>query len=198
MVEFKKSFENILPYDRPRYIDYLDDDLDSSTKSIKWYGVSFQLPGAGEGEKIELNKYVEVYEPLFKNVVTKLDTGSIWIVNHDDKDLKWLPNNYDNLTHLRTLFKDKKIKNNFRGALIFSKNDLLEFSKELISYPYVLFAKDGSLYKNLDISHGKLQFIIKISGQLNIDFLCTDEKLLKKVINENSSSLFVVKEYRDN
>lgn len=198
MVKFKKKFENILPYSRQQYIEFFDDDFIPAIKSTRWYGVSFQLPGAVLGNKIELNKYVEIYEPLFTNVVSRLDSGSFWIVNHDDKDLKWLPNNEHNLAHLRALFKSRKIKNEFKGALIFTTDELLEYSKDLITYPYVVFDKDGYLYKNLDISHAKLQFIIKISGHLNIDFLSTDEKLLREVVNENSSNLFVVNQYRRN
>lgn len=193
MIELKKNFENILPYDRQQYIEFFDDVFDSS---IKWYGVSFQLPNISEGEKIGLMKFVEIYECLFKNVVSKLDNSSLWIVNHDDKDLKWFPSDDDNLTHLRTLFKEKNVSKAFKGALIFAKDDLLEFSEDLISYPYSAASKDGFLYKNLDISHGELQFIIKISGHLNIDFLSTDKELLREVVNENSSNIFIVKEYR--
>ena len=193
MIEFKRNVKKVLPYDRKEYIESFDDDLDSS---IKWYGVSFQLPGGSEGKEIGLTKFVEVYEGLFKSVVLKLNNGSFWIVNHDDKDLNWLPNDDDNLTHLRTLFKDKNVPNTFKGALVFTTDDLLEYSKDLISYPYAVLHKDGFLYKDLNVSHGELQFIIKISGHLNIDFLSTDQELLREVVNENSSSTFIVKEYR--
>jgi len=143
-----------------------------------------------------LNKFVEMYEDLFKSVVLKLDNSSFWIVNHDDKDLNWFPNDADNLTHLRTLFKKRNVPNTFKGALVFTTDDLLEYSKDLISYPFAILHKDGFLYKNLDISHGELQFIIKISGHLNIDFLSTKQELLREVLNENSSSTFIVKEYK--
>lgn len=193
MIEFKKSFKNLLPYDREQYIEFFDEGFDSS---IKWYGASFQLPSVSEGRKIRLTKFVEIYECLFKNIVSKLDNGSFWIVNHDDKDLKWFPSDNDNLTRLRTLFKERNVSNAFKGALIFTKNDLLEFSKDLISYPYSASSKVGFLYKNLDISHAELKFIIKISGHLDIDFLSTDKELLRKIVNENSSNIFIVKEYR--
>jgi hypothetical protein len=193
MVQLKKNFDNVLPYDRQKYIEFLDHGFYSS---IKWYGASFQLPSASEGENIGLIKFVEIYECLFKNVVSKLDNGSFWIVNHDDKDLKWFPSDGDNLTRLRSLFKKRHVSKAFKGALIFTKDDLLEFSKDLISYPYSATSKDGFLYKNLDISHSELQFIIKISGHLNIDFLSPDKELLREVVNENSSNIFVVKEYK--
>jgi hypothetical protein len=190
MIEFKSNINKDLPYDRQRYIASMDVGSVS-----EWYGVSFQLAGEIEG-KIDFTKFVKTYERLFKNVVVQLDNGSFWIINHDDKDMKWLPNSDDNLPHLRTLFQQRNISNDFTGGIVFAKDDLLEFSKDLISYPYIVLSKDGFLYKNLDISHGELQFIIKISGHLNIDFLSTNKSLLKRVVNNNSSATFNVKEYR--
>jgi hypothetical protein len=193
MIEFKKNVEKALPYDREHYIEFLDDAAESS---IKWYGVSFQLAGTSEGKGVDFQKYVETYESLFKNVVSKLDSGAFWIVNHADKDLKWFPNDHKNLTQLRALFKQNDVPNTFRGALIISRDDLLKISRDLITYPYVLLIKDGFLYKDLDISHGELQVIIKISGHLNIDFLSTDKEVLREIVDENDSKLFIVKQYR--
>jgi len=191
VIKFKKNIEEALPYNRLSYVKYLDDDFESTSE---WCGVSFQLND--KEREIGLEKYIEFYEPLFKSVVSKLDNGSPWVVNHDDKNLKWFPNDEDNLTSLRILFKQNNIANTFIGALIFMKDDLLDFSKDLISYPFAVFNEDGLLYKNLDISHSKLQFIIKISGHWNIDFLSTNKELLRKIVDENSSDNFNVKEYR--
>jgi hypothetical protein len=63
----------------------------------------------------------------------------------------------------------------FKGAVIFSTSDLIVYSKELISYPYVVTGIKGGLYRDLDISHSKLPAIIRISGHLNIDFITTEE-----------------------
>lgn len=191
MIEFKKNVKKILPYDRGQYIEFLDDDFDSS---INWYGVSFQINK--EGQKISLTEFVETYEPLFRNIISTLDNGSFWIVNHEDKDLDWFPNDENNLTSLRALFKQREIPNTYRGALVLKKEDLLNLSKDLISYPCALLYKDALLYKNVDISHAELQFIVKISGHLTIDLLSTDKILLRKIISENTLSPFVVKEYR--
>jgi len=191
MIEFKKNVKKALPYNRQQYIEFLHDDFDSS---IEWYGVSFQLNR--KGKEISLTEFVEIYEFLFRNTILKLDNGSFWVVNHDDKDLKWFPNDYDNLTFLRTIFKQRNVPDTYRGALLFTKDDLLEFSKDLISYPIALYYKDALLYKNLDISHGELQFIIKISGHKTIDLLSTDKMLLRKIISENTLSSFNIKEYR--
>lgn len=190
MVKFKEKIQEILPYDREKYIDFLDDDFEGTSE---WSGVSFQLINAKK--EMYSESFFENYEILFKNVLLKLDEGFFWIVNHDDKDLKWFPNDDDNLISLRNLFIQNKIPNTFTGALTFMRDDLLNFSKDLISYPFTVFNEEGLLYKNLDISHSKLQFIIKISGHRNIDFLSTDKSLLEQVVNENSSSIFNVKQY---
>lgn len=193
MIEFKKNFKKILPYDRQRYLDFLDEDFDSSTK---WYGVSLQLPGGYEGRKISLTEYLEAYERWFKAIILQLDNGSIWIVNHDYKDLQWLPNDEDNLISLRALFKQNNIPNEFKGALSFTKDDLLKVSNDLISYPLAVFNAADVLYKDLDISHSELPFIIKISGHANIDLLSTDKDLLKEVLDASSSTGFILKPYR--
>ena len=192
MIEFRKSFKKALPYDREEYVDFLGNHFYSYTE---WYGVSFQLPGGYEGRDISLTEYLEAYEGWFKNVILQLDNGSIWFVNHD-RDSKWFPNEEDNLTSLRTLFKQNDIPNKFKGALIFTTKDLLKFYKDLITYPTTVFNKHGWLYNDLDISHGELPFIIKISGHSNIDFLSTDKGLLKKVVDQNRLNLFIAREYR--
>jgi len=191
MIEFKKNVKKVLPYDREHYMNFFDDDFDSP---IEWYGVSFLL--GNEGKKNGLAEFAETYECLFKNIILKLDNGSFWIVNHDDKDLAWFPNDDDNLISLRTLFKQRNVPNTFRGALVLTKDDLLEFSKDLISYPYAVYNKESLLYKNIDISHGELPFIIKIYSDFCIDLLSTDKMLLRKVISENTLSSFNIKEYR--
>lgn len=94
-------------------------------------GVSFQLPGVFEGKDIGLEIYLEVYEDWFKSIICKLDDGSQWIVNHDFIDEDWLPNKQNNLKTLRSLFKQNSIPNTFIGALIFTTDDLLKFSKDL-------------------------------------------------------------------
>jgi hypothetical protein len=192
MIEFRKSFKKALPYDREEYMDFLGNHFYSYTE---WYGVSFQLPGGYEGRDISLTEYLEAYEEWFKNTILQLDNALSWIVNHD-RDSKWFPNDEDNLTSLRTLFKQNDIPNKFKGALIFTTEDLLNFSRDLITYPIAVFDKHGLLYHDLDISHGELPFVIKISGHSNIDLLSTDKELLKKVVCENNSSLFIVREYR--
>jgi hypothetical protein len=189
MIGFKKNVNKILPYDRNKYIGFLGDD-----SSIKWYGVSFQLPGTFEGDKINPKDYIETFGPLFKNLVCKIDNGSVWIVNHDDKDLKWFPNDDDNLFQLRELFKQNNITNTFKGAIIFSTDELLNISEDLLLYPFIV-AGDGFLYKDLDVSHGELQAIIKISGHLNVDFLSTDKMLLKEIAFENSSKQLIIRKY---
>lgn len=185
MIEFKENNTGILPYDREHYIDFLDDDFDSDTK---WCAVSLQMNS--EEEKNRLSQFVDVFESIFKKVISKLDNGVSWIINHDDKDMNWFLNDKDNLEALRTVFKQNNVQNTFIGSLILEKEDLLELAQDLISYPYVLS------YKDVDISHSKLQFIIKITSHLTIDLLSMDKELLRKIVNENSSNKIIIKEYR--
>lgn len=185
MIEFKKKVKEQLPYDRKQYISRKD-----------WFGVSFQLPGVFEGKDIGLEAYLEVYEDWFKSVISKFANNSQWIVNQDFIDEDWFPNKQNNLKNLRSLFKQNNISNTFNGAIIFTTDDLLKFSKDLISYPYAVFNKTGLLYNNLDVSHSELPFVIKISGHLNIDLLSTDIEFLRKFVNENSLKSFILKEYR--
>lgn len=191
MVEFKKNVEKTLPYNRSQYIKFLNDDYDLH---VKWYGVSFQLHK--KEKEISLKEFLEKYEGWFKNIISSFNNRSFWIVNHDKNDLNWFPNKENNLTKLRNLFQQNNVPNKFRGALVFNKDNLLKFSKDLISYPYAVFDEDGLFYMNLDISHDELPFIIKILDHLNIDLLSTNKDLLKEVVNKNSSDLFIVKEYR--
>lgn len=195
MIDFKKRVSEILPYDRKKYIEYLAEKVDPS---VKWYGASFQVPEIVDRPDDSFQQYLEVYEPLFKSIIAELDNGLSWIVNHDDKDLPWFPNENDTLPELRTLFKQNNISNAFKGALIFSIGDLLKYSKDLVSYPFTASGKKGFLYKNLDISHSEMPAVIKISGHLTIDFLSTEQPIFMKIRYANFVSGFDVKEYRGN
>lgn len=181
----------MLPYDRKHYKDYLTDDVEMSFPF--WYGISFQLHG--DTSKMHLTEFIEIYKPWFDSLVSKFKSDSCWIVNHIS-DVKWFPNSEQTLPLLRTLFKQHHIPNNFKGAILFDRDDLLKFSSDLISYPNNVFAKETSLYNDLEISHAETPFIIHISGHLNIDLLSTDKQLLNKIVNENRSDIFNLKEYR--
>lgn len=184
MIKFKEYKTGILPYDRGHYIDFLDDDFNSSTK---WQAVSLQM----KSDRVNtLSNFIKVFSLIFRSVVIKLDNGFSWIINHDDKDMSWFPNENDNLETLRRIFKTNNIKYNFKGVLILDKEELLDITQDIMSYPYIL------LYKNLDISHSELQFIIKITSHLTIDLLSTDKELLRKIIDENSTNDIILKEYR--
>ncbi len=179
MATFNRRVRKALPYDRKKYLDFF-----GNNESTTWYGVSFQLPGGFEGRNIGITEFLDRYETWFKDLIIKLDT-----------DLNWFPNDEDNLPALRTLFKQNNIPNNFRGALIFSKEELLEFTKDLLSYPTCVFNEERLFYKDLDISHAELPIVIKISGHWNIHILSTDKHLLRKLLSENRSD-FIIKEYR--
>ena len=132
---------------------------------------------------------------MHNKIVLKLDKTSSWIVNHEDKDLEWFPNDDNNLNTLRSLFKENHVSNKFVGALIFKSDQIVQFSQELISYPFVVCGKEGLLYKNLDVSSSVLELVLKISGHLNIDLLSRNKSLLKQVVDANRSDAFVLKPY---
>ncbi|WP_428330286.1 hypothetical protein [Mucilaginibacter sp.] len=189
MIKFNKHVNKVLPYDRRQYKEYLLGELDPPTK---WYRASFHL--LIEEKEISLIQFVANYECWFKNIISRFDNNSFWIVNHDKTDEGWFPNNEDNLTCLRALFKQNNIPNEFKGALIFSKDELFKLSKDLISYPYAVFNDDHKFYTDLDISHGELPFVIKILDHLSIHLLSTDKDLLRRVVNESCQDIFIIKQ----
>ncbi|PUZ29387.1 hypothetical protein DCC81_08040 [Chitinophaga parva] len=193
MISFQKSGKYILPYNRQYFNDFLQD---SENAASGWFGISFQLPGGYDGKEIGLDDFLKFYEGLFKEIVISLDDGSNWIVNHEYEDSEWFPNNGSSLSRLRELFKANGVPNSFRGALIFSTNDLLSYTKELISYPYAVTGKPNRFYCDLNISHVKVPLIIKVSAHLNIDFVTTEAEILKKIADEYSKNPFIVREYR--
>ena len=91
---------------------------------------------------------------------------------------------------MRGLFRQSDIPISFIGCLIFSKEDLLDFARDLITYPYVLS------YKNLDVSHNKLPFVIKMTGHLTLDLLSTDKALLTEILNDDTFDSFLKITYR--
>ncbi len=194
MVDFKRDFEKILPYNRTKYLGYQAD----TDFSVKWFGVSFQVVEIADQKNASFEQYLKLYEPLFKNMVLAFDDISSWIVSHDIKDRPWFPYSNDSLPNLRTLFKLNNISNSFTGAVVFSTPDLMAYAKELVSYPYAVIGTKGSLYRDLDISHSKLPAIIRISGHLNIDFISSEENIFRKIRHADFASRFVVKEYRGN
>lgn len=184
MIEFIDDVKNHLPYSRKQYISFKN-----------WFGVSYQLDE--KLESVTLDSFVNNFESFIRFLITMFDKDTDWVVNHDDKDLDWFPNNEDNLYDLRKLFKENNIPNNFRGGLILTGHDLLTWIKSLMIYPFSVFNDKDILYKNLDISNCRYQFIIKISGHLNIDLLSTNKDFLEKIIfNDNYPHKFIVKEYR--
>lgn len=191
MIKFRKIVKRLLPYNRSQYIkDVFWDD----NPSPKWYGVSIQFKD--ESKKNNLSEYLENYTPLFQTIVLKYGRNSKWIVNHDDKDLKWFSFEGNTVSNLRALFKQNNIPNSFRGALVFTTETLLKYSKEIVSYPYAVSDINGRLYKNLDVSLANLPIIIKISGHLNIDLLSPDKNILKEAIENNIPDMFIIKQYR--
>lgn len=184
MIEFKADYIEYLPYDKEHYLHSLDEEFYSA---VNWYGYSVQETETKEGNVSQSKGRLEM---VLKNVISKLDNGQNWVVNHDDKDLRWFPNDDNNLKAIRSLFEVNDIPNSFIGALIALKEDLFNISHNLVSYPYDLS------YKNLDISHSELQFVIKVTSHLTIDLLSTDKNLLEKVVSDDFLDSFKKVKYR--
>ena len=182
----------MLPYDREEYLDFFGYRFYRYTQ---WYGVSFQLPGGYDGRHIGLTEYMGAYEQWFKDIIVQLDNGSHWIVNHDRRAHIWFPYDENTLPSLRLLFRENHIPDNFKGALLFTKEDLLKFSTDIITYPFAVIKEDGVFYDDVDISHGQLPFIIKISAHRNIDLLSKDKKMLMEIVNKNRLPHFILREY---
>jgi hypothetical protein len=182
MITFKKNIKELLPYDRQEYYTFKN-----------WYGVSLQLPGVFEGKVIPKIEFIQIYEPIFVNIVTKLDNGKPWIVNHEFEEYAWFPNRQKNLPKLRGLFEENNIPNEFKGALMFSKEDLLKYAKDLMIYPNRVI-NGAKCYQNIDISHSDLPFVIKTSGHTELILVSTDKNLLREIVDQNSPSPIIKRE----
>jgi hypothetical protein len=206
MVKFVKDVERILPYNRQQYIDWLDEDVESL---VEWFGVSFQvednmiggfsttqITGNTELLKASAVEIVKLYRPLVENIISAFKDNLEWIVNHDDKDLVWFRQEGETLPLLRALFRQNKVPNIFKGALVFDIEGLSAVLEDLISYPYAIYCDRHLLYKNIDFSHSILPFILKTTGHGTIDLLSTNKELLKNIIGENANNSFVIKQYR--
>lgn len=142
-------------------------------------------------------EHIDNYESFLKELILNLKNNSYWIVNHEgSKDFDWFPNKAKNLPSLRSLFRDRNILGTYRGALLFTEEDLLKYTKDLILYSYVVLNKKGLLFRNINISHEKLPLVIKTTGHYDIDVLSTDEMLLKEIFDQYSQYPFIIKKYR--
>lgn len=188
----------MLPYDREQYLDFFDEEVDLSNPTPRWFGVSLQLEPI-QNQKLYLvtNEIIEhsidVLSMAFEAIVSKLDQNQCWIVNHDDKDMEWFPIGKDDemLPELKALFQRNNVSNSYKGSLVLLKDELLVLARDLMSYPYRFS------YKNLDISHCELQFVVKITGHLTIDLLSTDQMLIQRIESDSLLSTFAKMRYRD-
>lgn len=182
MIEFKKNIDKILPYNKGQYFDFLDDDLDTASE---WDGISIQIANNKTEVDLNIDRYIEI----FKAILLKFDQDLPWIINHYYKDMNWFPNDDDNLNSFRLLFKTNNIPTTFKGSIIFMKDDLIKYAKDLIMYPYILS------YRDLDISHSAMPLIIKTTNHLTIDLISTDKTILNLMANTISSNNFTIKKY---
>ena len=195
-VTFPTNVRALLPYNQNRYRRYRHSDAGSHTP---WYGASFQLASEAHniarGIDFGLPKFLDYYEPFFKQLVAQFDDGSCWVVAHDTTGYPWWPNEEPTLPALRALFAQHRVPNAFKGALRLPKQEVFALARELLSYPTGVFSREESLYSDVDVSHGTRPIVIKISAHLNVDFLSTDPALVRAVVQEHRSPVFTIKPY---
>lgn len=191
MVRFEKNCQEVLPYDRDNYTEFL---FGEAGIKPEWFGVSFQLKDDRNTGSFEI--FLNSYRGWLKELLQGFGSKVSWIVNHDKADQDWFPNNEPNLHQLRGLFKENKIKRSFRGALIFDRDTILGIAEDLLAYPVKLFGEEGLYYTNLDISNKEFPFVIKISDHLNLDLLSTDPVFLANIARKSLNENFIIKQYR--
>ncbi|MDJ1495243.1 hypothetical protein QNI19_20050 [Cytophagaceae bacterium DM2B3-1] len=199
MIKFEKNISQLLPYNRANYIAYFNDEDDTFDRNVIWYGVSLQQADIKDQKLYQVSEQIVVnsvdrLENAFKEIVSEFDQGLPWIINHDDKDLPWFNTENKRMPQLQNLFKQNTIPSSFIGCLVFNKEDVVNFARELITYPYDLLSKIS--YKTLDVSHTKLPLILKLTGHLTLDIVSTDKALLTKISHLDKLDSFLKIPYR--
>ena len=147
------------------------------------------------GINFGLSKYLDHYEPFFKQLVAQFDDSSCWLVTQDTRGYPWWPNEEPTLPALRALFAQHRVPNAFHGALRMPTQAVFAFAQELLSYPTGVFSRERSLYSDVLVSHGTRPVVLQISAHLNVDFLSTDQELVRAVVKEHRSPAFTIKPY---
>ena len=195
MVVFRKDVSQRLPYDRDKYMAYFDEDNDTFDRNVIWHGVSLQQTEIRNESLYQVSDAVvtnsiDCLEKVFKEIMSSLDQGLPWVVNHDDLDLPWFREKGNTMPKMRDLFRQMDIPISFVGCLLFSTDDLGELARELTTYSYIL------PHKNLDVSHSKLPFVMKLTGHLTLDLLSTDMALITKILDDGIVDYFLKIPYR--
>lgn len=194
MIVFEKSIDRVLPYNRVKYRQFLNEECNLNEPG--WVGVSLQCNRVIHS----MDAFVELFEPLVLEIIELYENGNCWIVNHDDKDLKWIPEINSNLSCLKNEFTASNIPFSFKGGLLLELDSLQSLIKDFLAYPLSAFSEEGSFYKNLDISHWEKEFIIKITSHATIDLLSTSEfelsTALKRIEHGMLRSRIEIKHYR--
>lgn len=170
MIYFKNDYSQSLPYNQYDYCIYL---IGEEETQFKWFGMSIQNLNCKDDNDCKLKSMADV----FKTIINEFDDGNTWIINHDRKDMPWFPELEKDvkLPKLREIFRQNKISESFIGAIVATKNIILDVSSELASYPFLLS------YQNIDVSHEFLPVIIKLTDHLSVDIISTENSLLERI-----------------
>ncbi len=172
-----------------------DEGVDCHESASNWHGVSLQLETIRNEKLLAapeeiVNQAIDILDRMFRHLIALLDDGNLWIVNHDDKDMQWFLDQSETLPRLREVFRHTKTPGTYRGSILMFDEDLLELSRELVTYAYALS------YKNLDVSHGTRPVVIKATGHLTLDILSTDFELMSHMLADSSLDVFTKVPYR--
>lgn len=192
MAYFEENVDKLLLYDRQDYKDWLSGDRNNP---MVWSGISYQCTSDYQLKKEDVDVCMLHLTELLRQIIGIFNNDTKWILNHDDKDLDWLPQKATKPLELKRLFADNNQSGEFKGAIILSNKELLLVASDLVNYPVSLFRKYNRVYKNIDINNADLEIIIKISGHMTLDIICKDALLLKEMISKISAPGLLIQPY---
>jgi hypothetical protein len=184
MIKFIEGNNDITPYDKEDYLNFIDNDFEGTTS---WKGYSIQPLNKLGDDKYTKTQLKEVFE----QIIQKTDNGGKWIVKHDDKILPWFIEGDESLfPKICSALKENNVQPSSKGALLCDISDLFYLSDEIVSYSYSLS------YKNLDIINTDRILVIKATSHLSLDLLSTNLRILNELLTLVSDEEFTIKKYR--
>ena len=164
MIDFIKENKETLPYVKEDYLSFLNEE----PTLRNWYGYSIQFDGLYTNK----NK-IQKLQSVLNHFINQFNEDQHWLIRHDDKFLPWfIEGDEKRLPKLKRVFNNKQVPFNFKGSILFSSDELLEVSDEVVSYSYLLS------YKNLDIINVDTCILFKCTNHLTLDVISTEKILI--------------------
>lgn len=176
-------FYGKLPIEYNDYLKWLDDEcIDINYHYLSTENITTRNKNEWnkKGREIyELDKLME-HADRIRELIKMLETKS-FIAQHEYSPSAWFPRIIvenaqieDKLSFVKSINSSIDIYEFDGGFKI--ENQLNEFIKKFIDYPYLL------KYKNIDIISLDIDLIIKIGSHLSIDFICKNRALIDRII----------------